>query len=159
MEQFLLFIIIGIISLVFNRKKTQPREEKRGPLLGHPSTQQTQKSEDRHQEWSAPVERPSFPIDDFKEAKNFQEAAEILLTKAKPKVQAKKAEAEVQMEALKKEAEQYRTKAREIRVEASSPSILNKEEKLPFQANDILKGIVMAEVLGPPRSKKLYRRL
>jgi len=42
---------------------------------------------------------------------------------------------------------------------AESLSDNKKQDRLPFERqDDIIKGIIMSEVLGPPRAKRPYRR-
>lgn len=157
MEQFLLFLIIGIISLVLNRKKEKPPEQQQRP----PQRQQPFQPVHRNEEQRRDIKRPSAsPIRmERMPSKDLEEVAEPLYTKPKPQIKSKQEEMQQQMEDLKKREESHRQKVTQVQtVHSSKLNDQVKKEVGTFQSKDILNGIIMAEVLGPPRSKKPYRR-
>jgi len=158
LEQFLIFILIAIASLIFNRKKIANRQDHTETQERRTTAQPAQPiHEQRRDVGRPPVQQQSFPEVDLGHARNLKEVAEIIFTKAQPPMD-KQEEARKQIEELEKRQEVYRTKAQSVRNIAS-----NNQQKTDFafrfQSEDVISGIVMAEVLGPPRSKKPYRRL
>ena len=109
-----------------------------------------------------PVDRPSLekpnPVQ-TERPRSLREAAEILLSQMQPQLEEKKAESESKIEELQKEAAVYEKKAREFqqKAEAVKKTAEPQMESL-FQKDDIVKGIIMSEVLGPPRAKRRYGR-
>ncbi|CAM3946442.1 hypothetical protein [Lederbergia lenta] len=158
MEQFLLFLIIGIISLVLNRKKEKPSEQQQRPV----QRKQTAQPVHRHEEQRRDIARsPVAPVTQAEPtpSKRLEEVAEAMFTKAKPKIKSKQEEMTLQMEELKKKEEAHRLKVAQVQVvHSSNLDEKRKEGMSAFQSKDILNGIIMAEVLGAPRSKKPYRR-
>ncbi|HEY4552519.1 MAG TPA: hypothetical protein VIG80_04950, partial [Bacillaceae bacterium] len=66
-----------------------------------------------------------------------------------------------QMEEMKRQQEAAVMKTSAIRELAPAESLSDnkKQDRLPFERqDDIIKGIIMSEVLGPPRAKRPYRR-
>ncbi|MBS4176291.1 hypothetical protein [Lederbergia citrea] len=159
MEQFLLFIIIAIVSLIFNRKKVANHQEQRRHQ-GRPTAQPVQPVQmenEQRKDLNRPIPQHDFP--DLSKARNLKEAAEILVAKTQPTIIEKKAEVLTKMEDLKKEEETLRKKAVDIKTMITNTPKEHIVTELQFEGNDILKGIVMSEVLGPPRAKKPYRRI
>lgn len=153
MEQFLFFIIVAVISLIFKRK-TGANQEKREERMPPPVARPIQTSREKVEETFRPVQQ-AFP--ELTKARNLKEAADVLIAKSQPTVNEKQDELKNKLEKLKKEEENHRIKASKIKQVEQN----NKHEPsvgLQFQANDILKGVVMSEVLGPPRSLRPYGR-
>ncbi|MBS4209068.1 hypothetical protein [Bacillus sp. FJAT-50079] len=144
MEQLILLAIFGIISMAFNamKKSKQQQSDQRKPVA-----QQAKPFVEPRKEL---VEHDI----DLSKARNLREAAEMLFTKPAPAVkEVKKAEREEVREQIivseKREATQNA-------LPTSKPDAV-KRSSLPLQQNDIVNGIIMAEVLGPPRAVKRYR--
>ncbi len=161
MEQFLPIIIIALISFFVNRASEQ---KKRAANQEKPKAPNSRPVQPRQQERPIspanpkPIHEKPQPVR-VERPRSLKEAAEILLSQMQPQVEEKKAEAENKMEELKKEAAAYKEKAIEIQRRAEAV-----KEKKPadaqnepfFQQSDIVKGIIMSEVLGPPRAKRRY---
>ncbi|MEK3890683.1 hypothetical protein [Bacillus sp. FSL K6-3431] len=159
MEQFLLFVIIGIISLVLKGKKAKPEQEQRSPAQRQSTIQPTHSNMEQRRDINRTPATPSSAHGADRQFQRLEEIAENLLTKAKPKIINKQEELHLEMEEMKRKEEINRTKATNVRaVHSSNGHKTEQEVSIPFQSKDILNGIIMAEVLGPPRSKKPYRR-
>lgn len=155
MEQIIPVIIIALISLFF-RKKGGGQPEKRHPqkrTIQFPAHHD--KVDDEYEQYPRPAH--SFPSTQLAKAKSLKEAADTMLSRAQPAFEEKKAEVDKQLDELKKEEERFRARAKTIQKQAEHTEV-KKNELLQFHQEDIIKGIVMAEVLGPPRAKKPYRR-
>ncbi|MBS4194727.1 hypothetical protein [Lederbergia citri] len=154
MEQILLFLLIAALSFIFKRKgranEQQQREHRMPPPIARPIQTYNEDAEDTVK----PIQEV-FP--ELTKARNLQEAADIFINKAQPSVNKKQEELMKKMEELKAEEEKHRARVKVIK--QSDQEI--KHEQIPefqFQANDILKGIVMSEVLGSPRALRPYDR-
>ena len=64
------------------------------------------------------------------------------------------------MEMMKKQEELYRAQAQSVRNQAAAIKAQPKRKAVAFkiQERDIVKGIIMSEVLGAPRALKPYGR-
>ncbi|GIN96315.1 hypothetical protein J6TS1_21850 [Siminovitchia terrae] len=163
MEQFLPIIIIALISFFVNKASEQ---KKRATNQEKPKGPNSRPVQPRQQERPVspanqkPIHEKPQPVR-VERPRSLKEAAEILLSQMQPQIEEKKAEAEDKMEELKKEAAAYKEKAIEMqrKVEAVKETKPAGPQIEPFfQQNDIVKGIIMSEVLGPPRAKKRYGR-
>ncbi len=165
MEQFLPIIVIALISFFVNRaseqkKRTTNREKSGGGPNHRPVQPRQQERPMPSPTKTAEQEKPEPDITE--KPRSLKEAAEILLSQMQPQIEEKKAVVENKIDELQKEAEVYKKRAHDLqrKVEAVKEK---KEEKAAdphlepfFQQNDIVKGIIMTEVLGPPRSKRRY---
>lgn len=89
--------------------------------------------------------------------KSLREAAEIFMTQLEPQAEKKKAEAERKVEELKQEAEAYERERAEVQQRAEKfKELKQKDEPLGvlFERDDLVKGMILSEVLGPPRAKR-----
>lgn len=162
MEQFLPIIVIALISLFVNRASEQ---KKRAANHEKPSRPNKRPAQPRQQERPAPpaskkpVQEKPKPVL-AERPRSLKEAAEILLSQMQPQIEDKKTEAENKMEELKKEAAAYKERARELHTKAEAVKEKKEQPHIEpfFQQNDIVKGIIMSEVLGPPRAKRRYGR-
>lgn len=145
MEQFLLFIIVAIVSLIFNRSKMNSQK------------QTDQRPKTRRDISESQPEVQEFDFENVREAKTLQEAAEILVFKDKPSIEEKKVELERTYEELKRKEERQRNKVSAVKQQVASK---DKEQTVTFQlnSNDVVNGIIMSEILGAPRSRKPYRK-
>ncbi|MFD1705448.1 hypothetical protein ACFSCZ_01615 [Siminovitchia sediminis] len=166
MEQFLPILVIALISFFVNRaneqKKRANQENKKTPNRPVQPKQTERKPAPVRPE---PVSRPvaaEIP-------RSLKEAAEILLSEMQPQIEKKKSEAENQYKKLEKEAESLKRQAEQFKRKAEAAKEKMNEHKTEapsspaspvfFQQDDIVKGIIMSEVLGPPRAKRRYSRL
>lgn len=162
MEQFLPIIVIALISFFVNRASEQKKRTDKQERRNRPNSQpvQTSKVEKRTPPVSKPVQEKPKPVL-TERPRSLREAAEILISQMQPQIEEKKAETVSKMEELQKEAAAYEQKAREFQQKAEA--VKRKETAEPsidsfFHKDDIVKGIIMSEVLGPPRAKRRYGR-
>ncbi|MCR2820440.1 hypothetical protein [Lederbergia panacisoli] len=153
MENLLFLLIIAAISFIFKRKtgaNNEQREERMPPPVARPIQTYREKAE----ETVRPMQQ-AFP--ELTKARTLKEAADILIANAQPAIEEKQNELKNKLEKLKIEEESHRIKAGKIK-QFEQKIVQEQSVDLQFQANDILKGIVMSEVLGPPRSLRPYQR-
>ncbi|RST73861.1 hypothetical protein D4T97_013385 [Siminovitchia acidinfaciens] len=162
MEQFLPIIIIALISFFVNRASEQKKRAANREQPTKPNNRPTQSRQG--ESWMPPVDRPSLekpnPVQ-TERPRSLREAAEILLSQMQPQLEEKKAESESKIEELQREAAVYEKKAREFQQKAEAVKKLKAADPQMesfFQKDDIVKGIIMSEVLGPPRAKRRYGR-
>lgn len=156
MEQFLPIIAIAIISFLLNSKKKTPQKaDENKPARPNAAQEQRKQRSERMDK-----EQGSFQIE---MPRNLSEAAEILLTRleSNPAVEEEKVRAEKELEKLKKQAEAYEQKIRDVQKRAAEYSsgpnteIKTSQQRSFFeQQHDIVRGMIMHEVLGPPRALK-----
>ncbi|GKV68043.1 hypothetical protein NCCP2716_05410 [Sporosarcina sp. NCCP-2716] len=172
MEQIIILIVIGLISTLFGKKG------KGGPEDGKPQRQAPQRQPESR---PAPVEpRRSAPAEQTDPFKRLKEITgdiyrEIQEEQRKPAGQPAAARPEVILQAppakapvrqpVERKAEQpARRSSREPssrsgRLSAHNPESAVREQKTDTAIDitdeqDILKGIIFSEVLGPPKSKQ-----
>lgn len=155
MESILFFLLLAAISFIFNRKRGTNQQEHREHRMPPPVAKPIQTYHDEVEETVKPIQQV-FP--ELTKARNLKEAAEILVTRAQPTVNEKQEELQRKLEELKAEEEKRRLQA--IKIKQVNQNIKNEQvPEFHFQANDILKGIVMSEVLGPPRALRPYEKI
>lgn len=145
MEQFIIFIIVAVVGLLFNRSKLKGQDQH----PEHPRPVQTAPiQEDEDQEW----EEPAF-FEEIRSSGTLKEAADHL--KGDSDFYQKQQEAKAKLLELERKEKSHRRKAETLKREDSydqGKPFINLKEK------DIINGIIMSEVLGPPRAKKPYKR-
>jgi len=154
LEQFLFLLIIAAISFIFKRKtgvNQKQQEQHMPPPVAKPIQTYYEKVEE-------PARSTQQVFPELTKARNLQEVADILIAEAQPTVNEKQEELMKKIDELKVEEEKHRVKVNKIK-QINDDVKHEQVPELHFQANDILKGIVMSEVLGPPRSLKPYDRL
>ena len=159
MEQFLLFIIIAIASLVLNRKKNANKQQPDQRVeQGEPTVQQV--PEIGRRDIGRPEYQESQAPASFDNARSLREAAEILFPQPKSVPEKKDEDVQRQMEMMKKQEELYRAQAQSVRNQAAAIKDQPERKAMAFkmQERDIVRGIIMSEVLGAPRALKPYGR-
>lgn len=166
MEQFLPIIIIAIISFLLNSKKKTPQQKQADrnkparPVMQKPARQFAEQKQAKMPSERMDKEKGTFQVE---MPRNLREAADILLTQIEPNpaIEEEKVRAERELKKLKKQAEAYEQKMRAVQKRAaeytSAPNaeIKTSQKGLIFgQQNDIVRGIIMHEILGPPRALK-----
>ncbi|MBM7716305.1 hypothetical protein MHB50_07015 [Siminovitchia sp. FSL H7-0308] len=168
MEQFLPIIIIAIISFLLNsKKKNQPQRQKADqhqpirPVQQKPARPNTDLEERSNSNERMDEENKPFQVD---MPRSLREAADILLTQIEtnPAIEEEKARAEGELEKLKKQAETYEQKIRAAQKRAADhadtfiPKKAKPSEQRPLfgHQNDIVRGMIMHEILGPPKALK-----
>ena len=177
MEQIVLLIIFAVISLFFNRaKNAQQKEQQKRP------TQQRQRPVE--QQRSRPVEARTKETNQER-PKSFSEAAGMLMQTLKEELQTDHTPAQTKkavQEKVEKLSQDERTErlkeklaANKKRLEkmpdssienhgimmsgtSNSESSGTKDMKLHFTKDDVVKGVIMSEILGPPRALKRHSR-
>lgn len=155
MEQFIIFIIIAIVSLLFNRSKLTNQKEQ----SEHPRPVQTRPIQlEKEEDW----EDPSPPYKEVTEPKTLKEVTEFKTLKEaanqlkeQPDFHKKQEEMEAKLRELNQEEKLQRKK-----VETIGSKVFPEKEQPEFnlQQKEIINGIIMSEVLGPPRARKPYTR-
>ncbi|GIN55823.1 hypothetical protein J8TS2_01420 [Lederbergia ruris] len=143
MEQFIIFIIVAVVGLLFNRSKFNNQRQQ----SDHPRPVQTPPLQmEEEEDW----EEPS-PREQTTKARTLKEAADHL--KDQPNFYKHQEEMEEKLRDLNREEKLHRKK-----VEAINTEGYDEEAQLEFELKqkDILNGIIMSEVLGPPRARKPY---
>jgi hypothetical protein len=133
MENLIFLVIAGLISMLFNRmKQNPPKEDPRSP----------RPAADRQDEY---IEPETF----------FDKGIEEIETQGRNKFLEKQQEAKQRIAQLKSQEEQYNRRAQRVKVSKKAPVRQEAEINLRnLDRNDIVKGIVLSEILGPPRAKK-----
>ncbi|BCB04871.1 hypothetical protein [Bacillus sp. KH172YL63] len=146
MEPFIIIILISIISTIFNKMKESQKEK---PVRQKPIQTATPKASPQTQREGRATTFSSREI-----KKPSKEGA----TSIQSLFEEKKKEAEMRVSLQKKEEEYARklkahqSRAKRIRETGSPLSIDFSNE------DDIVKGFIFSEVIGPPRSKKPLHR-
>lgn len=158
MEQFLPIIAIAIISFLLNSKKKAPQKANENKPA-RPAVQKPARPYAAQEQRKSPRKK----MEQIEMPRNLREAAEILLTQVEsnPAIEEEKVRAERELEELKKQAEAYEQKIRAVQRRVAENTSVPKTETNPAhqgllfrQRNDVVRGIIMHEVLGPPRALK-----
>lgn len=141
MESFLLLIIVAVVSAIFNRVTNANKNEI-----------ETKKPESM--ELEIPYDEPvrtqmKQVVQKVHETKEYKNIQEDFLEK-------QQAMEEQYVQLKRKEARPSRQTSLKKKIEETPPK---REASFLLDSNDLVKGIVMAEVFGPPRAKKRYRRM
>lgn len=166
MEQLIILAIVALVSLLFNRKKEQPPEQRR------PAQRPSYEQRPQHQPSPAQTRTPqnvpeNTPTEQrqpsMSQPRNLREAAEILVSTLQPSeqkadefeqkandIEQRQLELKMQEEKLRQRKEHLKEKVTQIQSEPKSTHAL-------LTSNEIINGIIMAEVLGPPRAIKPYK--
>jgi hypothetical protein len=133
MENLIFLVIAGLISMLFNRmKQNRPEEDPRSP---RPTV-------DRQDEY---IEPETF----------FDKGIEEIETQGKNKFLEKQQEAKQRIAQLKSQEAQINRRSERVKVNPKAPRRQEAQINLRnLDRNDIVKGIVFSEILGPPRAKK-----
>ena len=138
MESFLLLIIVAVVSAIFNRVTNANKNEI-----------ETKKPESMELE---------IPYDEPVRTQMKQVVQKVHETKEYKNdfLEKQQAMEEQYVQLKRKEARPSRQTSLKKKIEETAPK---REASFLLDSNDLVKGIVMAEVLGPPRAKKRYRRM
>jgi len=142
LEAILLAIIIGIIGALANKKKLE--KPKSGKPVPNPKSLfgEMQKNMEENTKKFSP-QTPSQTAKKNKSNDNVYRDEEL--------------EAQIEADRLKIQEEYYQKKLEQINKQVSN---IEKRENLSLLNNgdDLVRGIILSEILGPPRAKKPYRR-
>ncbi len=167
MEQIIILIVIGLLSTLFGKKG------KDGPEDGKPQRRQEPRSAPTEPRKSLPAEQTDpfkrlkeITGDIYREIQQEQQKPAGEPTAAKPEVilQAPPAKRPVRQTVERKTEEPARRSSREPSSRGGRLSAHNAESAMPERKShaalditdeqDILKGIIFSEILGPPKSKR-----
>jgi hypothetical protein len=157
MESLIIFVIIGIISALFNKDKVKPEQKK-------PAKQMPSFGQQTVPEKSKPVPEKQKPaarsLEDFANEifgqlnEKVEQPRETVPTKSVPDVNI--APVEVTNSRPTFADENVRRSARpQLAERPLTQKLKQKEVKfVPTTKQQLIQGIVMAEVLGPPKAKR-----
>src|SRR5690606_1725770 len=154
LEQFIIFIIIPVVSFLFNRNnKNQQNEGKqyKNPQP-RPNVPSPQTFNEQRQQTRRPVQKQ---LRDWTENKNSTPRNEN--TQATSPYARKREELAYKMEKIKQEEEKQKKEA-DICSHQVEQIKTHPKRALRLLQDDVLKGIVMSEVLGPTKCRKPYQR-
>lgn len=162
--EILIFIVLGIISMIFKGKKPEdaPKTQKRQPNPQTNSSDPMRKLKEMTQEMYKEIQREfQTEIDEPPSRQpSERQPAPAVTTPSKAKVAESRGrliEAPVHVDMI-----HDRTSKREPhrgRLSAHQGTLITKEpvkhnEMIPKNENDLIKGIIFSEILGPPKSKQ-----
>ncbi|EDL63037.1 hypothetical protein [Bacillus sp. SG-1] len=142
MENLIFLVIAGLISMLFNRVKRDPSDqEPRSPRPQRPESD------------SGPVwEEAAKDLETV-----FDKGIETIQTQGKNKFLEKQEEAKKRISELKSQEQVYTQRAESVKVKTRNSPARKKASRVDLRnlgSDDLVKGIVLSEVLGPPRAKK-----
>jgi hypothetical protein len=130
MESLLLAIIAAVISLFFNKKSEEKEERPRK----HQRTQPVQQAEPK------PSMKKVAPLPSGEKVRAHTSSS-------------------VQPDVYKyREIVEEPVRKTKLKNRKTNESTLETKELLPAHQDDFIRGVIMSEILGPPRAKRPYRR-
>lgn len=161
MEQFLPLIILAIVSFLANRAKSNKKPAQEQQKRAETSRPQQQPQSEMRETAAEQTRRRPVPTEAT--PRSLREAAETFLSQLQPQVEEKKEQTATKIGELEVRVREYEQKAQAAQEKAASfarneRQTIHPDEPAMFGRNDILNGIIMSEVLGPPRARKRYSR-
>ncbi|UXH44355.1 hypothetical protein [Rossellomorea vietnamensis] len=153
MESLILFILIGIITSIFNKMKQPPSNK---PVRQKPIQTASPASPEPVGRGRERVERERTG---WREPRSYKEPVKEAVSSIQTRLEDKKRETESTYSSLQKQEERYSRKLeaqqnRAKRIREDSPGLI-----LDFKnEDDIVKGFIFSEVFGPPKSKKRHHQ-
>ncbi|RIW37586.1 hypothetical protein D3H55_03160 [Bacillus salacetis] len=140
MENLIFLVIAGLVSMLFNRMKRDPSEqEPRSPRPQSPEA-------DMDSTWEEKTDSDTI----------LDKGIEVIETQGRNKFLEKQEEARKRIADLKAQETVYNQRAQ--RVKKKTPAAAREQRaKVDLRklgSDDIVKGIVLSEILCPPRAKK-----
>jgi hypothetical protein len=131
MESLLLAIIAAVISLFFNKKSEEKEERPRK----HQRTQPVQQAEP-----TPSMKKVEAPLPSGEKVRAHTSSS-------------------VQPDVYKyREIVEEPVRKTKLKNRKTNESTLETKELLPAHQDDFIRGVIMSEILGPPRAKRPYRR-
>ncbi|MGM0844196.1 MAG: hypothetical protein ACQEUT_04395 [Bacillota bacterium] len=141
MENLIFLLIAGLISMLFNRMKRDPSEqEPRSPRPERPES-------DPGTVWEEASNDPQAVLD---------KGIEVIETKGRNKFLEKQEKARKRIADLRSQEQLYNQSTENVKAVRKSP-VKKRAASVNLRnlgSDDLVKGIVLSEVLGPPRAKK-----
>ncbi|MGE8206201.1 hypothetical protein ACQKP0_16875 [Heyndrickxia sp. NPDC080065] len=128
MESIIIAVIVGLIGLFVNSKKGEKTEEKK------------------------PIQRPVFSPE---KRETVTKKLETVIPKVTSKIEKHNPKKIEIMEKVSKLEEVHELPP--IQEKVTQTNQIEVPKKLEVDENDLLKGIILSEVLGPSRAKRPYR--
>ncbi|MCA0147555.1 MULTISPECIES: hypothetical protein [Rossellomorea] len=152
MESLILFILIGIITSIFNKMKQPPSNK---PVRQKPIQTASPASPEPVGRGRERVERERTGR---REPRSYKEPVKEAVSSIQTRLEDKKRETESAYSSLQKQEERYSRKLeahqnRAKRIRENSGPILDFKNE-----DDIVKGFIFSEVFGPPKSKKRHHQ-
>ncbi|MCC5801519.1 hypothetical protein FHE72_15280 [Rossellomorea vietnamensis] len=152
MESLILFILIGIITSIFNKMKQPPSNK---PVRQKPIQTASPASPEPVGRGRERVERERTGR---REPRSYKEPVKEAVSSIQTRLEDKKRETESTYSSLQKQEERYSRKLeahqnRAKRIRENSGPILDFKNE-----DDIVKGFIFSEVFGPPKSKKRHHQ-
>ena len=152
---FLLIILIGILSSMFKKKKEPNRTSPRQP-------------EAPKKKWQEVIQEIQEEWEEKTTAKPIQEAKPVQSAEA-VEIQEEDERRIAELKRLQQAYEEQQKRERESETAISTPSIAAAKvisddrssvyhKELSFGKQELINGIIMSEVLGPPRAKRSLRQ-
>jgi hypothetical protein len=142
MESIIFFIIAGLVSMLFNKMKRDPSEQ--GPQSPRPQRPES----DSGPVWQEIAKETEAALD---------KGVETIQTQGKNKFLEKQKEARQRIADLKSQEQVYNQRAESVSAKTRQSPVRKKAAAVSLRnlgSDDLVKGIVLSEVLGPPRAKK-----
>ncbi|WP_421379940.1 hypothetical protein ACOJQI_16675 [Bacillus salacetis] len=140
MENLIFLVIAGLISMLFNRMKRDPSEQE-------PRSPRPQRTEpEQAPAWEEKPDPQEY----------FDKGIEVIETQGKNKFLEKQEEAKKRIADLKSREKMYHERAQSVKMKTAS-TVEERRDRVDLRklgSDDIVKGIVLSEILGPPRAKK-----
>lgn len=162
--EILIFVVLGIISMLFRGKKPEdaPKTQKRQQTAQTDSPDPMRKLKEMTQEMYKEIQREFQTEVDEPPSRQSPERKPAPAVSLPSK--AKEAESRVQVKEFPVHTDKKndRTSKREPhrgRLSAHQGTLVSKEpvkhtEMIPTSEQDLIKGIIFSEILGPPKSKQ-----
>ncbi|WP_252502910.1 hypothetical protein [Sporosarcina sp. Marseille-Q4943] len=163
MEQIIILIVLGIISTLFKGKKPeQPKTQKRQPTGQRNVSDPMRKLKDMTQEMYKEIQREfQTEIDEPPSRQTSERTPAPAVSLPSEVIEAKRLDSAktIPDRAEKHDRASTREKTHRGRLSVHQESLLSKEpvehhEMIPKSEEDLIKGIIFSEILGPPKSKQ-----
>lgn len=162
--EILIFVVLGIISMLFKGKKPEdaPKTQKRQPTAQTGTPDPMRKLKEMTQEMYKEIQREfQTEIDEPPSRQSSERTpapAVSLPPKAKETVRKDRVK-EVQVHTDEKHDRTSKREPHRGRLSVHQGSLISKEpvehhEMIPTSEQDLIKGIIFSEILGPPKSKQ-----
>ncbi|MGG0667572.1 hypothetical protein ABE073_03490 [Lederbergia citrisecunda] len=163
--EILIFVVLGIISMLFKSKKPEdaPKAQKRQQTAQTDASDPMRKLKEMTQEMYKDIQREFQTEVDEPPSRQASERERKPVPVISVPSKAKEAESRVRVKEVPVRAEKSdRTSKREPhrgRLSAHQGTLVSKvpvkhTEMIPTSDQDLIKGIIFSEILGPPKSKQ-----
>ncbi|MCM3637369.1 hypothetical protein M3152_06500 [Sporosarcina luteola] len=162
--EILIFVVLGIISMLFKGKKPEDatKTQRRQPTAQTGSPDPMRKLKEMTQEMYKDIQREfQTEIDEPPSRQSLERKPPqvISLPSEVKEVKRRDGAKTVPVHAEKHDRTSTREKTHRGRLSAHQDSVISREsvenhEMIPTSEQDLIKGIIFSEILGPPKSKQ-----